>query len=266
MRNLYRIIRLIVLITLFIPQYSSAQKKGPLKVNAQAAEQKFLPDVLLVKFKTYAESPESAASANALLTINGAVGYERLFKSFKTLPSPKNNVPDLRTVFRVFLAPGSNVKAIAARLSADPRIEYAEPDYLFPIEGIDPNDPLYPIQFQFPQVKAPAAWDIATGDPTVIVAIIDTGVDWDHPDLIDNIWNNADEIDGNGIDDDGNGFADDVRGWDFVTGQSGDAWPGEDADVSDNDPMDFHGMERIWPESLPPLQTTLPASPLFHLG
>ena len=251
MRNFYRIIRLIVLITLFIPQYSSAQKKGPLKVDAQAAGQKFLPDVLLVKFKSYAESPESAVSANALLTINGAVGYERLFKSFKTLPSPKSNVPDLRTVFRVFLAPGSNVKAIAARLSADPRIEYAEPDYFFSIDA-DPNDPFYPIQFQFPQVKAPAAWDIATGDPTVIVAIIDTGVDWDHPDLASQIWVNPGEdlnangvfdwpADSNGIDDDENGFIDDVIGWDFVTGQTGDVYPGEDAVVSDNDPMDFHG-------------------------
>ncbi|MCH8289243.1 MAG: S8 family serine peptidase, partial [Candidatus Marinimicrobia bacterium] len=240
MRNLYRIIRLIVLITLFIPQYSSAQKKGPLKVDAQAAGQKFLPDVLLVKFKTYAESPESAASANALLTINGAVGHERLFKSFKTLPSPKSNVPDLRTVFRVFLAPGSNVKAIAARLSADPRIEYAEPDYIFSIDG-DPNDPFYQFQFQFPQVSAPDAWVIATGDPTVIVAIIDTGVDWDHPDLKNNIWNNADEIDGNGLDDDDNGYTDDIRGWDFVTGREDDAWPGEDAEDPDNNPMDFHG-------------------------
>ncbi len=77
------------------------------------------------------------------------------------------------------------------------------------------------------RVKAPEAWAKGYTGQGVVVAVIDSGVDYNHPDLKNNIWQNTDEIAGNGIDDDGNGYKDDVRGWDFV-------W-------SDNDPMDFYG-------------------------
>jgi len=65
-------------------------------------------------------------------------------------------------------------------------------------------------------IDAPGAWAQTLGDPSVVVAIIDTGVDLDHPDLAANIWTNSGEIAGNGIDDDGNGYIDDLHGWDFV--------------------------------------------------
>jgi len=65
-------------------------------------------------------------------------------------------------------------------------------------------------------IDAPEAWDITTGDGSVVVAVIDTGIDYTHPDLVSNIWINAGEIAGDGIDNDTNGYIDDIHGWDFV--------------------------------------------------
>ena len=79
-----------------------------------------------------------------------------------------------------------------------------------------PNDPLILKQWYLEKANVYNAWDITKGSSDIIVAVIDSGVDIDHPDLIDNIWTNKDEIVGNGVDDDRNGYIDDVYGWDFV--------------------------------------------------
>jgi len=109
-----------------------------------------------------------------------------------------------------------------------------------PIAPSPPNDPLYSQQWHLPKVSAEAAWSIETGNPNTVIAVIDTGVKWNHPDLAANIWTNTGEIPNNNIDDDNNGFIDDVRGWDFVE-TTLPCWPGEDCLTEDNNPDDFHG-------------------------
>ncbi|MCK4373121.1 MAG: S8 family serine peptidase, partial [candidate division Zixibacteria bacterium] len=102
-----------------------------------------------------------------------------------------------------------------------------------------PNDPQYSSQWGLPKISMPQAWDVSNGNTSVAIAIVDTGVDWDHVDLGANIWSNPGEIPGNGIDDDGNGFVDDIRGWDFVDGAP--VAPGEDGNTPDNNPDDVQG-------------------------
>jgi subtilisin family serine protease len=106
--------------------------------------------------------------------------------------------------------------AIAAFTAAE-GVLYAEPAY--PIRSHDlPSDPLFgQVQRQYLEpMGAPAAWDITTGSPNIVVAVLDTGLFTQHPDLVGRVWSNPREIPGNGIDDDRNGCVDDVNGCTFL--------------------------------------------------
>jgi subtilisin family serine protease len=86
----------------------------------------------------------------------------------------------------------------------------------FSVAARTPNDTFYGRQWYLPQMQAEQAWDVSTGSPSVIVAVVDTAMDIDHEDLKENIWTNVRENFGNGKDDDGNGFIDDIHGWNFL--------------------------------------------------
>jgi len=78
------------------------------------------------------------------------------------------------------------------------------------------SDPYYSKQWYLQKVHAPEVWEKTKGSSSIVIAVLDTGVDIDHPDLKDNIWINNDEIPNDGYDNDKNGYVDDVNGWDFV--------------------------------------------------
>jgi subtilisin family serine protease len=118
-------------------------------------------------------------------------------------------------------------------------IDAVYPNYIYEISESITNDPLEEQQFSNDVVKPEALWSYTKGAGTV-VAIIDTGVDWNHEDLAANIWINTNEIPNNGKDDDNNGYVDDVRGWDFVNTTSSGCSFGEDCSREDNDPNDFN--------------------------
>ncbi|MBD3318449.1 S8 family serine peptidase [Candidatus Woesearchaeota archaeon] len=137
----------------------------------------------------------------------------------------------------VTLNKGADVQHAMNSLQHTPGVAFVEPNYILEVQA-HPSDPQYKDQYHLNTVNARQAWDLEAGNSDVVIAIIDTGVDWDHPDLAGNIWNNTDEI-LDGTDSDNNGFVDDIRGYDFVSDVPNcvDA----DCDNEDNDPMDFQG-------------------------
>ena len=176
----------------------------------------------MVRFK-----PEITASARAALKSEYAI---RAVEPLRLIEAERWTLID-------------RVAETVDRLNRDPAVDYAEPDYLLSIFSSGrriPNDPLFTNQWGLDNagqgggrpdadIDAPEAWTTATGGETV-VAIVDTGIDLDHEDLVGNLWlNPGEDLDGdgrvtasdrNGIDDDGNGYADDFHGWDFANNDS----------------------------------------------
>src|SRR4051794_29207813 len=138
---------------------------------------------------------------------------------------------------------GQTVAEAVRELDRDPDVMYAEPNRRFASTAA-PDDSLFGELWGLNNVgqvirgvegtagsdiDALSAWSVTTGSPSVLVAIVDTGIDRSHPDLAANAWTNPGESgdkSDNGVDDDGNGFIDDWRGWDFT--------------ANDNDPQDGH--------------------------
>ena len=181
----------------------------------------YVPDAVIVKFRPSANASSKARARGLVNAVSN-----RQFKIVKGLEKLK-------------LKKGQSVNQAVRRLQKLPFVEYAEPDYLVQATT---NDEFYGLVYAIDNtgqdirgvlgtpdadMDVVEAWNIQTGDPNLIIAVIDEGVQWDHPDLVNNMWRNTGEVAGNGIDDDGNGFVDDVYGYDFYS--------------DDGDPMDEGG-------------------------
>jgi subtilisin family serine protease len=123
-------------------------------------------------------------------------------------------------------ASGATVDAAMARAQSLPAVRFAELDGRIEAAQVDmpfiPDDPNYPQQWGLPMIGMPTAWNLTEGDPSIVIAVIDSGMELTHDDLsMENVWTNPLEVAGQpGVDDDNNGFVDDLHGWDWVEGNN----------------------------------------------
>lgn len=197
----------VALVTLFALTWS-------LPSWSQDARPAFVQGELLIKFRSGA----SGAQVGRMLRAVGA----KIVHRYNIAPIHLISLPE------------GTVQQAKSWLSGRRLVEYVEFNHLRYIDAI-PNDPQTPTMWGLDNrgqtggtvdadIDAPEAWDITTGDSSLVIAVIDSGTDLTHEDLAPNLWTNPGEIPGNGIDDDGNGYIDDVFGWDFSR--------------NDNDPTD----------------------------
>lgn len=175
---------------------------------------------LLVKFKANV----SVNHAEMIGGFHGAVEMKRFRRPRHLSSSPMDQWRLIK------LKPGMQTKQALERFAQDPDVAYVEYNYIYTAD-LFPGDKKFSEQWALhntgqtggtpdADIDAPEAWDIQTGSSDVVVAVIDSGVDYNHDELAANIWINPGEIADNEIDDDGNGFVDDVHGWDFANDDS----------------------------------------------
>lgn len=203
-------------------------------INAQSIVKKgssyFLNDRIVVKFKNTAKTDAMGKLSVQAVTKSKFenFGITELSSAYKDAGGSEIG----RISIIKFSAP-YQPEVLCRAISKIDEVEWAEPYFVYELE-MTPNDPDYVQQYYLPIISAESAWDVNQGSSDIIIAIVDTGIDWNHPDLAANIWSNDDPV--NGIDDDNNGYIDDLRGWDF----------GGNDGTPDNDPMEDKADHGSW--------------------
>jgi subtilisin family serine protease len=183
----------------------------------------YVPDEVIIRL-AYADAKKIGFNPDPKNT--GLSKLDELNASFQVtsmsaLSSKENN---LRPVYRLMMANQNTEKAVRDYQDSG-IVEYSEPNYKAREYVTNPDDPKFVdgTQWNLNQlsnhdINAPEGWDFETGSADTMIAVIDSGVDLDHPDLINKIWHNAAEVAGDpNVDDDDNGYIDDFQGWDWVT-------------------------------------------------
>jgi subtilisin family serine protease len=214
----------LLFLTVFVSPVLGIREKTDVEKNRETMM--FIPGEFIVKLKkNITFSNHMLASLNEKYQV---CTIETLFPNAKGTP--------LENIYCLHVSLESDILFIIHEYATCPDVEYVEPNQMGVLCSI-PNDVNFSHQWYLHNtgqmgtpdcdIDAPEAWDIETGNTDVIIAIVDTGIDWNHPDLSLKIWNNTNEIPNNGLDDDDNGYIDDVNGWDFF--------------YNDNNPDDGYG-------------------------
>lgn len=219
---------------------TSSVKITAQSIVSQMEKGRYRDGELLVKFK-------SSVVTSSSQKVHQAVGAS-VIKRFAMAPNLE----------LVTLPKGLSVKDAVMQYMSDPNVEYAEPNYIRHIMSTIPNDTYFGNQWALhntgtyasgtagADIKATEAWAITQGSSSIVIAVLDTGIDYNHSDLVGNMWiNSSDSIQDylNPVDNDSNGFQDDYRGWNFVADLNND---GDCRDTSEDitmcsDPMDDNG-------------------------
>jgi len=243
-------------------------------LSPSRADFSIAPNAIVVQFVpgfffSSTSTPEeiSETQTPSIDDLIAAYRVERIWKQFRrSIPPQAPTEPDLSRLYRVRFPADFDPNEVAAAFAHDPNVESAQVIGIHPVHQTPPSDTYFAYQWAlentgqlyWPEyelsgeagsdVGAIGAWQLRDAETQVLIAVVDTGVDWKHPDLE---GTSADYADGNiyfneaevygvpGADDDRNGYVDDYSGWDWVEGvlaADGEDWVGED-----NDPMDFNG-------------------------
>jgi len=190
--------RILFVILLIVLSYSLT---GP--ANYSGIEDKeslgYAPDKIIVKYKSHLNTSD-------IRSVQARAGF---------------NARELTThIHVVSVNPGKSITQSIAEAENDPDVEYAEPDYLRSV-SIVPDDPYYSNQWALADIETPGAWDLSQGDPSVKIAIIDTGINMNHPDLVLNIYDGWDFVDNDNWAMDMNGHGTKVAGLAAARGNNG---------------------------------------------
>ena len=200
----------------------------------QSADDMVLPGRLYVQFTDDNLRFSAGRIGRAAFDVKAdqyqVTAIEKAFPNLDVMARHRPLAPSTEALRRVYVMhydAANSPRQAAVDFTSVPGVRFAEPIYKkqlldpLPLNGDEPqatpNDPQYSSQIHLPYIQLDDAWDVVKGEnSTVVIAIVDGGTDWEHEDLLANVWTNPNETAGDGIDNDNNGFIDDIHGWNFL--------------------------------------------------